>query len=314
MITFKPRFPFYQSGSIPVKILSLLVVALVSLGLSISKVNAQPPFFDTPVAEYATFTGNLRAAVGGVSLFNPPATAGSYTVTVPACAAGVPTITAAYLNYYTRFWTTAGAPGTIPTFDTTLDVSINGSAVQGFGTTSTFDGVLPFILDPSVFHRRYGIVDITAFFQANFVAGVNTIAVSDLQFPPEPALNKVHYGTGAIVIYACPEFPLSRVSVYAGLDFFFTGLPNEPYVGSFSRVICLTFPASTAARTLSLDAVFGGQANLTPPLRPHRLYYITGTGAPPAATQNPPESVLPGLPGVQQFPPNTIWTSNLGQE
>jgi hypothetical protein len=265
--------------------------------------------------EYSSFTGNLRAVAGGISLYNPAVTAGTFTVNVPVCTGGgPPTISAAYVNYYTRFRSLAAQPNTVPTFDTTLDLSINGSAVQGFGTTSNFDAIFPTGFEAGFFHRRYGIVNVTSFFQSNFVVGNNTIAVSDLQLPPEAGADKVHYGTGIIVIYGCPDFPLARVSVYAGLDWFYEGLPDAPDAGPFSEVICLTFPASAQARTLSLDGIIGGQANAAAPFRPHTLYYITGSGTPPTTTQNPPEPVLPGLPGVQQFPPNTVWTSNLGQE
>lgn len=294
--------------------LSLLVL-IVFAGLSAPIVQAQPATFDTPLTEYVSFVGNLKAVAGGISLYNPPVTGATYNLDVPMCAGGItPTITAAYVNYYTRHRSSPAQPNVIPTFDTTLDLSINGGAVQGFASTDTFHAVFPTSFEPGFFHRIYGIIDITSYFQNNFVAGSNTITVSDLQFPPESAAEKLHYGTGIIVVYGCAEFPLARVSVYAGLDWFFEGLPTEPYAGLFSDVFCLTFPASAQERTLNLDGIIGGQANATAPFRPHRMYYITGSGTPPSTTQNPPEPVLPSLPGVQEFPPNTVWTSNLGQE
>jgi|GEM_PF-4015317 len=292
-------------------LLTLSMFAL--LALSTQQTQAQT-FFDTPLTTYQTYTGTLDVAIAGISLF-PNLTGNTFNITIPQCAGGIaPTITAAYLSGYTR-WRSLPNDTTTPTFDDAIDVSIGGSPVQSLSVTDAFFSVLPAGSD-RIYHRQYALFEATALFSANFTAGApTTIAITDFTTPPETGFNAENYGVGLAVVYECAEFENVTIEYQAGLDWFFEGLASEPYIGRYSDLLCLTFPAAASGRDFELNAIVGGQAAVAPPYRGNRLWYLTGTGTPPVETANPPSGVVATDPSTIEIGPrDTIWTSSLGQE
>lgn len=290
---------------------SLMVVLIAILGTRVSSVEAQFVGFDEPLTLYQSYPGNTDVVSGGLSFF-PNNVNGSFTINVPSCTAGPPTIRGAIMKWYTR-WRSLPGDTTNPTFDTQIDVSMNGNPSQVISSTSDYlavhDG-----LSNRLYHRGSSIADVTAFFIANWQVGNNTFNIQNFDIPPEPHNNSETYGVGISVVYECPEFPLvTDLAYYAGLDWWFW--ENPPGMSAYSNALCSTFAPEAFPRYAHINGVFGGQANAVAPFRGHILYWLTGTGTPPAeANPQRPTGVIANNPSAQNFPPNSIWVSSLGQE
>ncbi|MCA9895730.1 MAG: hypothetical protein KC615_22250, partial [Anaerolineae bacterium] len=102
---------------------SLMVVLIAILGTRVSSVEAQFVGFDEPLTLYRSYPGNTDVVSGGLSFF-PNNVNGSFTINVPSCTAGPPTIRGAIMKWYTR-WRSLPGDTTNPTFDTQIDVSMN---------------------------------------------------------------------------------------------------------------------------------------------------------------------------------------------
>lgn len=307
--------------------LFILLLALVALtGLPVAAQDYTfpsniDPNTDTPVEDRfgSPYYGNLSVANGGVSLFNPPQTGGtidntgnSQPLVINQCADGnFPIIRGAFLNWYTRWRGTSGGP---PTFDTQINIQINSSSVVS--DVPPDELFLARVGDNR--YRVHGIVDVTSLLSSNIADGVNSVTVSGLDVPTPLADQNQHYGIGITAIYECPEFPYVKVSYKAGLDWFYDteNVQTDVDMGEVSGIICEELPPN--ASSVSLDSVFGGQANATSPFRPHALY-ILGSAAPPPAPAD--GTTLPTKYTDLATPPtlletltNNVWTSSAGQE
>jgi len=294
-----------------IKRLLIMYRYFLYLGLSFltySSVYAAPAFnaatHDTPIDEVVTFTGNNKVVVGGISLY-PTLTANSFTVDIPACASGNPTITAAYLNWFHR-------SGVVDTpnsggFDSTVDLRINAGATQSLTADQNYHAGIQY--DPGYNDYYHLLADITSQLQNNLVAGSNSFSVSGIDVPTPGTWLRHNFGTGVTVIYSCPEYPYTKTSFFAGNDFFFCG---NAYSGEYSSSYCMEFPASSSPRDINLEALYGGQTG-SAPFRGGTYSYTTGTGNAPA------------MDGSTAFATGTIWnaanasanpgwTSNLGAE
>ncbi|MEM8858711.1 MAG: DUF11 domain-containing protein, partial [Chloroflexota bacterium] len=286
---------------------------------------------DTPLEEFATFSGNIDVATGGVSFFtngNAAAqfTSNDFTVDIPACVSGnQPVINGAYLEWYNR-WRGANSiidiPNGVPTFDPSLNVGINGSTLAAFATDETY--FARFISQSNnsfSFIRRNAIIDVTNLLATEWVAGTNLISITgaDVATPnsTNPNVNNSeNFGVGIHVFFSCPEYEDVTISYNVGLDWFY-GTQDAPFAGDFSDLVCLAVPADTAARQVDIDAILGGQAEENAPFRGAQLYYQTGTGTPPTVDSTdatgPAGTIVNG--GTQigtGF--EDIWISSLGQE
>ena len=276
---------------------------------------------DTPLTEYAAFTGTIDVATGGAS-FYPNDTNNSFPVTVPACSSGdKPVINGAYLEWYMRWRgpeSIVDIGAGIPTFDEDLNLDINGNGDNSFTVTESFWARFD-SSQSRAYYRRNAIIDITTQFDTDWQAGVNTIDVSGIVVPTPDSgtnINSEIYGVGVHVLYECPEFDYSRVGFNAGLDWFYE-LQDEPYTGDHSGLVCSTFPAAPADTTADLDSIMSGQANSTAPFRGARIFYITGSG--PLPTADPtnatgPEDVAISTGDQIESGYESIWRSNLGTE
>lgn len=114
-------------------------------------------------------------------------------------------------------------------------------------------------------------------------SGANDYAVSGLNIN---GIYHENHGAGLVVIYESPECELSETTVYYGLDSFRWNRTDRdgPNFGPDSEVICTTFDAIAADRTLSFNLIVGGVAN---PARGNSLWYATGSGDPPYSAENP---------------------------
>jgi uncharacterized repeat protein (TIGR01451 family) len=303
--------------------LFMLLLALVALTGLPAAAQFDPSFpenTDTPVDTIATYFGNLQVANGGVSLFddaNNPVkngtinnTGNSQPLVINTCASGsLPTVRAAYVNWYSR-WRGTGGP---PTFDTQIDVAINGSLAQSFSASVGANTLFRARIGDDRY-RVHGIVDVTTLLNTNLQNGINTVAVTNLDVPTPAADQNQHYGIGITAIYECPEFPYVKVSYKAGLDWFFTNSPDGGVMGDYSRIICETLP--TGARNVAIDSIFGGQA--TPPggtLRANDLFIFAGNGPPPTTLADPPQAYSDLItPSFELTRSELAWTSSAGQE
>jgi uncharacterized repeat protein (TIGR01451 family) len=284
------------------------VLLTVLLSVLLQQTNAAPTFnpatFDTPIDEVITFTGNNKVVVGGITLY-PTLTANSFTVDIPACASGNPTITAAYLNWFHRSGI-VDSPNS-GGFDSSVDLSINAGPTQSVNSDQNYRAGIQYA---SGYNDYYHLsADVTAQLQSNLVAGSNSFSVSGVDVPTPGTWLRQNFGTGVTVIYSCPEFPYTKTSFFAGNDFFYCG---NAYSGEYSSSYCMEFPASSSPRTIDLDAIYGGQTG-SAPFRGGTYSYTTGTGSAPA------------MDGTTAFATGTIWnaanasvnpawTSNLGTE
>jgi hypothetical protein len=295
---------------------SKFVLSLVFSFLMTYTVIAQ--YNDVPVTElYNTGAGNFQVAQGGTS-FYPFVTSGTFTVDVPACAAGTPTIDKVYINYYERYRTNTGLTPE-PAFENNIDIEVNGSGVQNFAAVpaNIFKAVIQ--SGPRAFYRNHVVLDITSFFTANYQAGSNTINISNFNLPPltSPApLTNDHYGVAITVIYSCDEFEEASVSYYSGLDFYWVNDAGVDHSGPYSAPVCITVPPdANNSRDVSVKSILGGQANDVAPFRGNRVYYLTGTGTPPTDPSIQPTGVVAtDVNAIELVPQNTAYTSNLGQE
>lgn len=294
-----------------IKRLPMIYRYLLYLGLSffiLSLGYAAPTFnaatHDTPIDEVVTFTGTNKVVVGGISLY-PTLTSNTFTVDIPACASGNPTITAAYLNWFHRsgIVDTPNSGG----FDPTVDLSINAGATQSLTADQNYHAGIQY--DPGYNDYYHLLADITSQLQNNLVAGSNSFSVNGIDVPTAGTWLRQNFGTGVTVIYSCPEYPYTKTSFFAGNDFFFCG---NPYSGEYSSSYCMEFPASSNPRGINLEALYGGQTG-SQPLRGGTYSYTTGTGS------------APPMDGTTAFATGTIWnaanasvnpawTSNLGTE
>lgn len=232
---------------------------------------------DVPVTTQATLAGNYRQVLSGIT-FYPDLTANDFDIVLPTCSGGAtPTIAYAYLNWQGRF--RAPNAQTAPVFDDDLNVQVNAGPATTV-TASFFPvGNSP---SPGNFTRYYftGLAEVTALVQASIMAGSNTISVSDFNLPATGiATINQNFGVGPTIIYECPEFPTSTVTVGAGTDFFFCR--DGGLAGQYSELTVFTFPTTTMDAAGTLEGMFGGQANADAPLRGGDICYITGSGTPP---------------------------------
>ena len=306
-----------------------------------------PNQFDETVEEFWTQTGTLQVANGGESLF-PNNTTGNFTVNLAACTGGVrPTISAAFLSWYSRWRSLPGDLATTPTFDNQINVAIgaaNGTVTatndvaqaidNNPAANNDIDDIFESVQDGgggnTVIYRYHAVADIGATLRNALAAGSNTITISDFSPPPEANDFSENYGVGLTVIYSCPNFPNARISFHTGLDFFWAdqsvNRTNDSCTGDFSEQVCVTFPAEASDRTFTIDAILGGQQQAAPPLRGNRLFYQTGTGTPPAVAPDVNNSPQPftnlnplntafelGRPGAVPAA-HSIWSAMPGQE
>lgn len=281
----------------------LLLFLFVAPGMLRAQTN------DVPITTQTILTGNYQQVISGIT-FYPDLTANNFDIVLPTCSGGAtPTVAYAYLNWQGRF----RAPDTqaAPVFDDDLDVQVNTGSV-----TTVTASFFPVGNSPSSgnFTRHYftGFAEVTALIQASIVAGTNTISVSDFNLPATGmATINQNFGVGLTIIYECPEFPTSTITVGAGVDFFFCR--DGGLAGQYSELTIFTFPTTTADVTGTLEGLVGGQANANAPFRGGNICYLTGSGTPPATTMNPPEPLVVNDPNAV-CSTNPTWTSSLGLE
>lgn len=263
---------------------------------------------DVATTNQATLVGNYQQVLSGVS-FYPDLTANSFDINLPTCSGGAtPTIAYAYLNWQGRFRN--GDTDPAPAFDDNLDVQINTGLVTQV-TASFFPvGDNTSSNDKTRYHFT-GFAEVTALVQASITAGSNTINVSDFIRPTGSTDINQNFGVGLTIVYECPEFPTSTLTVGAGADFFFCEEPVR--AGAYSELTVFTFPTTATAITGTLEGLFGGQANATSPFRGGNICYLTGSGTPPATTMDPPEPLVVDDPAAI-CSTNPTWVSSLGQE
>ena len=313
----------------------------VTIDPKVFKAMAVQPNFDIPVSLFESHNGNLRVADGGVSLY-PSTTSGSFDVTIDACAAGTPTVVAAYLTWYTRVRVTgadASSPAVVPNFDHIADVRVNSAGAftsvtasdDIAGTDTDGDDVFLANLASSIpantdriWWRAYRVIDLVQNapgLVGSFIAGTNTIDVSGLDLPTTPAGlgSNNNYGVALTVVYECSDFSNVDVHFNAGLDFVYCNNNNtsnptfdDSYVGSYSNVLCQSIPASTAARNVNIEGIIGGQQNTAAPFRGNVLRAWSGTGTVPTTVASAPTNQAPV--GAYDFDGNPTLVSNLGTE
>lgn len=277
---------------------------------------------DVPLTEYSSFDGTYQVATGGQSFFTGGTTAGNFSVNIPACSSGsTPNIIAAYLNWYQRHRSNdAFVATTPPTFDDDLLLDFNSTGNQTVSVTDDYWARLD-AGSNRTFIRRYVMSDITALVSANVVSGVNSFDISDLLVPTpdssDPDVrNSETYGVGAIIVYECAEFNYVSVKTMAGLDWFYDP-QDTPYIGNYSDLACVTFPALSSAQTVQLEGVFGGQERAGAPFRGARLFYQTGSGVLPSTDSTQatgPSDVLISTGTQLGAGYESVWVSNLGAE
>jgi uncharacterized repeat protein (TIGR01451 family) len=294
-----------------IKRLPMIYRYLLYLGLSffiLSLGYAAPTFnaatHDTPIDEVVTFTGTNKVVVGGISLY-PTLTSNTFTVDIPACASGNPTITAAYLTWFHRSGIVSPNSGG---FDPTVSLSINTGSVQSVTHNENYRASIQYSTDHVDYYHLYA--DITSQLQNDLIAGTNSFNVSDIDVPTPGTWLRQNYGTGATVIYTCPEYPYTKTSFFAGNDFFYCG---NPYSGEYSSSYCMEFPASSNPRTINLDAIYGGQAHSSAPHRGGTYSYTTSTGNAPAMDGST-AFATGAIWNETNASANPAWSSNLGTE
>ncbi|MAU12036.1 MAG: hypothetical protein CL607_19595 [Anaerolineaceae bacterium] len=292
-------------------IASLLLIILSFATYDVPAVEAQG-YYDMPLTLYQSYPGNTAVVSGGISFF-PQLTSNSFTINVPTCNAGPATIRGVFLKWYNRWRSRPGDFTTTPTWDDTLDVQINGSGYQPITAddlyTARHDGTVN-----RVYHRGYQVAEITSYFATNYTpGGTTTLDIQNFNLPPEPANNTENYGVGITVIYECAEFPYAETNYFSGLDWWY--FMDPPGMSEYSDALCTTFASVAYARYAEVNGVFGGQANATAPFRGHVLHYLTGSGTPPTEPDpQQPIGVVVNNANSENFPPNSIWVSSLGQE
>lgn len=293
--------------------------------------------YDTPLTPLATFTGNLSTVVGGTSFFginsSAHVTSRSFNIDIPSCSGGNPTIVAAYLSFYHKhdnfdFTTMTGTP----TFDTQLDIQVGANPTQTAIATNNYPAVFyeDSPSDQQIDWRLYSVADVTSSISSFLTAGTHLITVSDWQETGTAELGASgtpgrsrHYGAGLTVIYECPTLDNAQVVYYAGLDWFYCQAPvDQEAAGDYSNTVCLSITPEPTARTVSIDALLGGQANDMTPFRGGRVFYVAGTGSQLAETGLPYTGIVvntssgTGLNQRQEITvggtPQTIWNSNAG--
>ncbi|MDA9774051.1 hypothetical protein N9B82_03760, partial [Saprospiraceae bacterium] len=294
---------FYQCSIHKFNAIKVLAILILLLPLAI---NAQ----DVPTTNQDTLTGKYNQIQSGIS-FYPDLTSNTFTVNVPTCSGGTtPTIAYAYLNWQGRFRDQTTDP--VPVFDQNLNVQINSSAVTDIA--ASFFPIGTGIDGSTTRYHFTGFTDVTAFVQANINAGLNTISITDFERPDNG--NGTNYnqnfGVGLTIIYECPEFPVSTITVGAGADFFYCRAPEET-IGGHSELTVFSFPAKTTDISGFLKGIFGGQANTSSPYRGGNICYLIGSGTPPMTTDDPPNPVVIDDPNAI-CTTNPTWVSALGTE
>lgn len=302
----------------------LLVVISFTLSSEVYSQSCWPPATastscDAPVSNYATHTGNLAVATGGQS-FYPTLSSASFSFNLPDCSGNPPVIRAAYLNWFSRavwFSNPGGTPGAI-TPDETLMLNLNNSGVSAVSQDDIFWGN-NVRTSNGAYMGEYAhmVADITSELTGVVNVGLNTVDISDFSIPTAVGADWLqNFGVGIVVIYECSNIPYARVVYSAGNDFFWEG-SNQ---GEYSDAFCVNFPASPNPRSVTLDAVFGGQESSAAPFRGHTLHYLTGESTTTPAPASP-QNVYPTMPSVatapaaiEVLPSGGIWVSSLGTE
>ena len=296
---------------------------------------------DIPLSLYQSYSGQLAVTADGLSLFRDNES-GSFTINIPACSDGsAPTIRAAYLSWVSR-WEGFYDPDNPPAFDDQITVSFNGvsqnvTANDNYKAFSLFEKQL---VDGELIGTnvdditQHSVVDLSSLVSANAIAGNNTVSVSNFGLPTpnnnqnDPSSLTANFGAGLLVVYECNEPGVDTTSVFllTGNDFFWCGdgVANDgtDIYGQYSDSYCLNFiPDETEERNVTIDGFFSGQSRTSPPIRGNRLFYQTDESTVNPAPANPqniqqplPDVVGSGSSFVGEFPPNSIWNSNIGRE
>ena len=239
----------------------------------VSGVQTPAPGADCPVVEFgASISGNYRSAIAGIGLYEKETT-DSFTMEIPSCTAGAPTIIRASAMWSARdyddpsHWddTVSIARDANPAVSVTQDrrwkADMNGGANTSYVSDITADGIV--------------------------AVGTNTYTITNFEISPG-AVNTFssQWGFGIHAIYECPEYDPVIIQQFEGHDVHWRGWGlsgGATTVPTFdddrSELICEEFPASVVSRNVALHTFVPGSADAVN--RQADIWYKSDTGSAP---------------------------------
>ena len=250
---------------------------------------------DGPFTVRSTFTGNYEVAYAEMGLY-PNIEGGELSVTVPASSTGV---VAAYLWWSGRIADAFGDPP--DSGDDTVDISIDGGAVQTITATDTFyaDAAQGFV------HYNYWY-DLTG----QIGTGTTTVALDSFDLLFDQNLNNRHYGFGVAVVYEDPTVPEATLTIQDGNDRGYWNWP--PPAGPDSAVHCVPVQASPVSQTFDITLNITGVDSNEGVLRPQTLWWLAGSGAQPAGDDANASGIKAGTGIVNPVDPGPAFTDPYG--
>lgn len=232
------------------------------------------PSADCPVVEFgAPITGNYRTVLGSIGMY-PQQTTDSFSLDIPSCTVGNPTIIRATMSWAMRdfddsiYWANSidiardANPAVAVTQDRRYKVDMGSGAGSSYISDITSDSIV--------------------------AVGTHTYTVTNFDVSAGATNpNTSQWGFGIHVVYECPEFDAVVIQQFEGHDAHWGGwglsggattIPT--YDDDRSELICEEFPASIVPRNVELDTFVPGSVD--PATRNADIWYVSGTGSAPA--------------------------------